>query len=152
MIFAAPSAVPQMHSHDFLLRLTRAELDALAVSHLYTVDEPGVLSDAALTVCGAVRAGCTEWQGTVEGRVVSLSWDWAQLPDGGMHPLPAVAPRTNLRLLDAKGYDSAPGVESEALWAFIARIDWQPQAVAALDATIADPFSSCAPWAALNRH
>lgn len=151
MIFASPTSVPQMHSHDYLVRLTRDELDCLVLSHLYTVDDPAVLADAAVGSAAGVRGGYTEWQGTVGSRVVSLAWDWIQLADGALQALPAVSPRTNVRLLDAKGYDSAPAEESNAWWEYLARIDWRAPAAAALVAGSADVFPSPT-WDALNQH
>lgn len=151
MIFAAPTTVPQMHSHDYLLRLTRDELDGLVLSHLYTVDDPAVLADAGVSPAAGVRGGYTEWQGTIGGQVVSLAWDWIQLADGALQALPAVSPRTNLRLLDSKGYDSPPAEEADALWEYLARIDWRDHAAAALVAGSADMFPSPS-WDALNQH
>lgn len=152
MIFASPSPVPQMHSHDYLLRLSRVELEGLTLSHLYTFDEPGVLADAGIEPSAGVRAGSTEWQGSVEGRVVSLAWDWIQLADGAMQTLPAVAPRTNVRLLDNQGYDSLPVPETEALWACIARTDWQRQAAEALRNGSAEAPQAAPSWGALKQH
>jgi hypothetical protein len=140
-----------MHSHDYLLRLTREELDGLALSHLYTVDEPAVLADAGLPHAVGVRGGYTEWQGTLAGRVVSLAWDWVQLADGAFQPISAAAPRSNVRLLDGKGYDSARGAEAEVLWAFIARIDWQAEAAAALHAAGVES-TPISPWGDLKQH
>lgn len=151
MIFAAPTSVPQMHSHDYLLRLTRDELDSLVLSHLFTVDDPAVLADAGVGPAAGVRGGYTEWQGTVGGHVVSLAWDWIQLADGAFQILPAVSPRTNVRLLDSKGYDSAPAEESDALWQYVARIDWRTPAAEALVAGSADMFPSPS-WDALHQH
>lgn len=151
MIFAVPSTVPQMHSPDYLLRLTRAELDALALSQMYTVEEPSVLADAGLEPSAGLRGGYTEWQGALAGRVVSLAWDWIQLADGALQPVAAVAPRTNVRLLDGQGYDSTPGVECEALWAFIASIDWQTHIAAALQVGGAELVPS-AQWGELKQH
>lgn len=152
MIVAVPSTVPQMHSQDYLLRLSGEELEALALSHLYTVDEPAVLADAGIKQAPGLRGGYTEWQATVEGRVVSLAWDWIQLADGALHAMAAVPPRTNIRLLDSKGYDSAPESESNALWARIAQIEWQPHAAAALLSGSGDEVFTVASCGALNQH
>jgi hypothetical protein len=122
----------QMHSHDYLLRVSPRELDAIVFAHLCTVQDPSVLQDTAWEHRGPLRAGYTEWHGTMNGTAISLAWDWVELSDGALHPVTAVAPRSNLRLLDGKGYDLAPAAECEALWARIAAIAWRDEAVCGL--------------------
>ena len=118
----------QMHSHDYLLRVAPRELDTIVLVHLCTVQDPGVLEDTAWEKRGLLRAGYTEWQGSFGGRAVSLAWDWVELSDGALHPLPAVPPRSNLRLLDPKGYDLDAAAECGALWARIEALPWRDAA------------------------
>lgn len=138
MIFAplvSPSAV---HSHDYMVRLSRKDFEAVVLSHLFTADDPMVLADAKMPEAQGVRAGSTEWQGSFRGQAVSLAWDWLRLADGAMEPLAAVPPRTNVRVIDAKGYDLPADDEVEALWAWIALLEWRPEAQAAMDSLQCD--------------
>lgn len=112
MIYVSPQAAmsPQLHSHDFLVRLSAAALEAIVFDHLYTVQDAAVLADCESPTFAGQRAGTTEWQAQAGRIVVSLAWDWTEAADGGLHLVRAVAPRTNLQLIDARGYDvdSAP--------------------------------------------
>jgi hypothetical protein len=120
-VLSTRSIAPQLASHDYLIRVSAPALDRIVFDHLFTLQDDAVLAD-----CGgaARRAGCTEWQGTCAAGVISLAWDWMELADGDVRELPAVPPRSNLRLVDAKGYD-LPGAESAALWEVIRRSEWQ---------------------------
>lgn len=124
-----PAAAPfQMHSHDYLLRVAPRELHAIVLAHLCTVQDPAVLQDTAWEDRAALRAGYTEWHGSFGGRAVSLAWDWVELSDGALQPLAGVPPRSNLRLLDAKGYDLDHAAECRALWACIEALPWRDAA------------------------
>lgn len=124
-----PAVAPfQMHSHDYLLRVAPRELDAIVLGHLCTVQDPSVLQDSAWEKRGPLRAGYTEWHGSFRGRAVSLAWDWVELSDGALQPLAGVDPRSNLRLLDDKGYDLERAAECRALWARIEALPWRDAA------------------------
>lgn len=118
----------QMHSHDYLLRVAPRELDTIVFAHLCTVQDQSVLQDTAWENQRALRAGYTEWHGSRNGTSVSLAWDWIELSDGALYPLTAVAPRTNVRLLDPKGYDLDATAECAALWAHIDGLPWREAA------------------------
>jgi hypothetical protein len=122
----------QMHSHDYLLRVRPCELDTIVFVHLCTVQDPSVLQDTAWEGRGPLRAGYTEWHGVRNGTAVSLAWDWVELSDGALHAVTTVPPRSNLRLLDPKGYDLAPAAECEALWARIEALPWSDEALGGL--------------------
>lgn len=118
------TAAPLAASHDHLVRLRPRELSAIVFQHLHTVQDDLVLQDCA----GPVRrAGITEWQGLHHGLLVSLGWDWVEMHDG-LWRLDAVPPRSNLRLLDALGYDLPAGEEAAALCVHIDGLAWQPAA------------------------
>ena len=119
-------SVPQLYSPDLLVRLRLSQLDEILFELLYSSQEPDVLADAPY--CAGSRAidgGMTEWQGQHGLRVVSLAWDWAMWPDGSIKPLTAVAPRSNICLLDAKGYDMPAKALNGHLFDLIQRLAWQ---------------------------
>ena len=119
----------QMHSHDYLLRLSPQSLGRIVWQHLCTVEDLAVLDDPPPA---GVRAGYTEWSGSWQGQVASLAWDWVSLSDGALQLLEAVPPRSNLRLLAAGGYDMDHEAETSALWAFIRSLHWSGPAASAL--------------------
>lgn len=123
------TSVYQMHSSDFLLRMPAAALGHIVWEHLFTVEDPSVLGP---TQAAGVRAGFTEWQAACSGRTATLCWDWIALSDGALQVLPEVGPRTNLRLLDARGYDLDAATECDQLLTFIRSLDWAASAARCL--------------------
>lgn len=139
------AVAPQLFSRDYLIRVRAPQLEQIVFDHLFTVQDDTILLDCEDAV---LRAGYTEWQGHSQGGLVSLAWDWMELADGALKEVTAVAPRSNLRLVDAKGYD-LPGAEAAALWDVIRGHDWQAparQALARLEQP-AGPFQVGAPRA-----
>jgi hypothetical protein len=116
--------VPQMYSHDYQVRVSAATLMGIAFDHLYTVQDAAVLDDAIAGRIAGRRAGFTEWQGVCGRTVVSLAWDWVELSDGFIRPLDSVAPRSNLKLIDARGYDLAADTTAASFWLRINALDW----------------------------
>jgi hypothetical protein len=124
MIYISPEAamLPQMYSHDFLVRVNAPMLDRIVFDHLYTVQDAAVLEDCDPPIFPGQRAGTTEWQGQVGRIVVSLAWDWTEAVNGTLRPVRAVAPRTNIQLVDAQGYDI---IGESLLWQRIDAMEWR---------------------------
>jgi len=116
--------LPQMYSHDYQVRVNAATLMGIAFEHLYTIQDAAVLNDAIACRIAGRRAGFTEWQGLCGRTVVSLAWDWVELSDGFIRPIDPVAPRSNLKLIDARGYDLAAETAAASLWLRINALDW----------------------------
>jgi hypothetical protein len=133
-----PPPSPQMHSRDYLVRARLQALTALVFEHLYTEQDVTVLEDT-VDLAGQVNwiAGTTEWFGHVQGAVVSLGWDWVRMHDGAVQALKLVAPRTNIQVIDAQGYDLPFEESGSLLWSVIEGISWQSEAATAA----ADPGS-----------
>jgi len=125
-------SVPQMHSPDYYFRLPGRKLGIVQLQHSFTEFDPGVLEDARQLGIPARGAGITEWAGFHERHPLSLGWDWVELADGAIRPVMVIAPRTNLRLLDAKGYDMPDAAAVPFLWEFIASLGWRPAVSEAL--------------------
>jgi hypothetical protein len=128
-----PTATP-----DRLVRLFPRELAEIVFQHLHTLQDEGVLLDAGP---GARRAGITEWQGLHRDRLVSLGWDWCEVHDG-LRRLPVVPPRTNLRLVDAQGYDLPLTEEALLLARHIDGLAWQDAARLGLAEPDGGPYFS----------
>ena len=115
---------PQLNSPDFQARLKPEQLGALAWSHLDTSsdDEHAITQERR-----GASGGLTEWSAAFRGRTLTLGWDWILCDDGQLLAGTMVAPRTNIRVLDALGYDADPQTNDASLWAIVNAMAWQPQ-------------------------
>lgn len=136
-------SLPQVYSTDYYFRAAVRELAGLGLQHCLTVQDTAVLDDVHRLRLPGRRAGVTEWEGVCQGCPLSLGWDWAELEDGDIRAITLVAPRTNLMLIDEKGYDMADEPCAASLWAFIATLPWQLQVTRSL---VHEP---CSPGAVL---
>jgi hypothetical protein len=121
-----------MHSHDHLIRARHQVLSGIEFQHLYTEQDAAVLEDA-FDLPHAVNwiAGTTEWVGHIQGALASIGWDWVQLNDGAVHALKLVAPRTNLQVIDPKGYDLSTEDAAAILWSVVEALPWQSEVASA---------------------
>ncbi len=113
---------------DRRIRLREEQLAELALTHLDSREDHDVKQDAP----DAPYAGVTDWTAPVDGFIVSIAWDWFATHDGDVRALRGVAPRSNLQVIDAKGYDMPPPQEHQALWRLIDTMSWQQHVRAAL--------------------
>ena len=118
-------SLPQLYSSDYYLRLAARELADLGLQHSVSVQDTAVLVDVHRLGLAGRRAGFTEWESLYQGSLLSLGWDWAELEQGDLRAITLVAPRTNIKLIDIKGYDMADECATACLWAFIATLSWQ---------------------------
>ena len=125
-------SAPQTHSPDYYFRVSGRNLGVVQLQHSCTEPDAGALEGARKLGIPARDAGITEWSGMHEAHPLSLGWDWVQLGDGAVQPLMIVAPRTNLRLVDPKGYDIGDASGVPFLWEFIATLDWREAVARAL--------------------
>lgn len=125
---ACPShaaSLPQIHSRDYYCRVPERKTAQLRLDHLTSIVDPTVLNEVRhLRLPGRV-AGITEWHGVHQGHPISLGWDWMELQDGHVCPVMVIPPRTNLKLIDAKGYDVSEASAAPFLWELIASLPWQ---------------------------
>jgi hypothetical protein len=118
-------SLPQVYSSDYYFRLAAHELADLELQHSVSVQDTAALADVYRIGLAGRRAGLTEWEGLYQGSALSLGWDWAELEDGDIRAITLVAPRTNIQLIDIKGYDMTDESATACLWAFIATLPWQ---------------------------
>ena len=115
---------PQMYSRDYYCRVPQRKAAELRLQHSTSIVDASVLNEVRhLRLPGRV-AGITEWQGLEQGYPISLGWDWMELQDGDIRPVMVIPPRTNIRLIDAKGYDVPEASAAPFLWALIASLPW----------------------------
>jgi Domain of unknown function (DUF4902) len=115
-----------MHSNDYLIRTRHQALSGIEFQHLHTEQDATVLEDAC-DLPHSVIAGTTEWVGNIQGTMASIGWDWVQLHDGAVHALKQVAPRTNLQVIDPKGYDLSMKDTVAVLWSVIEALPWESE-------------------------
>jgi hypothetical protein len=121
-----------LFSKDYYVRLTTRKLETIALTHLCTMQDPAVLADISDLGTSWRKAGITEWQGLQDGIAISLGWDWALLEDGSVRMLTVVPPRTNMLVLDAKGYDMPALQAACCFWDLIRTLPWQAEVATAL--------------------
>lgn len=122
---------PQAYSHDLKIRLPLERLRHLALRHRASELDASVL-DGTLTDSAALRAGWTEWDAVIDGRVASLAWDWVELSDGHIRLCTNTLPRTNLQLIDAKGYDLSMDHADSLMRDWLGTLGWWREVAAAL--------------------
>jgi hypothetical protein len=115
----APAFV-QLHSQDYLIRVADEMLRTIVFDHVCTVQDL------------ATFTGYTEWQANWHGKALSLGWDWMESMDGGIRRADTIAPRSNLRLVDAQGYDLSPDDELPSVYARIDSLLWQSTVLEAI--------------------
>ena len=118
--------IKKFQSFDYMKRISISDLSALCFEHMCTVEDFGIYKEA-VDVYGlnVWAAGYTEWKGESQGLVVSLAWDWFARPGENPSVFPVVSPRTNLRLIDTKGYDMADAENNKHLLQIVERLDWR---------------------------
>lgn len=116
-------------SSDYRVRLRASELRGLCFTHVLSMPDPSVQADAVHAGLASSLGGFTEWQATHARGAITLGWDWVLLDDGPAI-LRSVAPRTNLMLLDAQGYDVCDG--DAAHLALVESLPWKASVLCAL--------------------
>ncbi len=132
--YAAFPQSPSSHGRDYSVRLRQHVLEAIVFEHDHTTQDPMVMEDAheQLGVL-PVLAGSTEWSGTApNGRPTGLSWDWALTQDLQVRLIMRVSPRSNVRLIDSKGYDLPHSQNAQQMFEVVRGIDWQNAVLDAL--------------------
>ena len=125
----------QMHSRDYYVRLPSHALCAIEFEHLHSAQDDAVLDDALQSHGEHTQwAGSTEWQGQGADPPVSLAWDWVVQADGEVRLLAIVPPRTNVQVIDRKGYDLPQAQAIPHLLDLIESLPWRTKVLQALQA------------------
>jgi hypothetical protein len=123
----------QMHSRDYYVRLSSHALGDIEFEHLHSAHDAAVLDDA-LEAHGrhTLWAGSTEWHCQDTAAPLSLAWDWVVQADGEVRLLHVVPPRTNLQVIDPKGYDLPQAQAIPHLVDLIESLPWRTKVLQAL--------------------
>ena len=124
-----------MHSRDYYVRLPSHALCNIEFEHLHSAHDEAVLDDALLAHGSRTQwAGSTEWQGQGANPAVSLAWDWVVQADGEVRLLAIVPPRTNVQVIDPKGYDLPQSQALRHLLDLIESLPWRAKVLQVLEA------------------
>lgn len=125
----------QLHSRDYYVRLPSHALCHIEFEHLHSAHDEAVLDDALQTHGNDTQcAGSTEWHGQGASPAVSLAWDWVVQADGEIRLLSVVPPRTNVQVIDPKGYDLPQSQAVSHLLDLIETLPWRTKVLQALKA------------------
>ena len=125
----------QLHSRDYYVRLPSHALCDIEFEHLHSAHDDAVLDDALQTHGNDTqRAGSTEWHGQGPSPAVSLAWDWVVQADGEIRLLSVVPPRTNVQVIDPKGYDLPQSQALPHLLDLIESLPWRTKVLQVLKA------------------
>jgi hypothetical protein len=107
-------------------------LSELPFTHLTSDLDAGILADLKLQTVPAQLAGFSEWFSDTTPPV-SLGWSWF-IHSQTKHLLPAPeAIRSNVMLIDARGYDLGKIASSFLFITWLTMQDWQRSVVDAID-------------------
>lgn len=109
------------------VRMKAADIDSAKLTHLY--------SEVIRKSYGTQPTGITEWTGVFCQSLLSIAWDWILLNDGLYSIHAGSRIRTNILLVDGRGYDVDPDATEKVCVARIAALSWQEylQAVLHID-------------------
>jgi hypothetical protein len=116
-------------------------LEAIVFEHDHTTQDPMVMQDA-IEQFGTLPmlAGSTEWSGIApDGKPTGICWDWAITQDLQVRMVLRVSPRSNVRLIDSKGYDLPLSQNAQQMFEVVRSIPWQNSILDALQVSGASP-------------
>jgi len=126
--------LPPAISHDGYIRLSLRHLDELPFIHLDSAFDPEILEELQARTIPACHAGYSEWISNTDP-AISIGWSWFVHADS-RRILPAPeAVRSNVMLVDARGYDLGPAETSMMFATWIATREWTPAVQDVLDST-----------------
>lgn len=122
-------------SPDGLLRLSRAELNAVRLQHLWSgLDDEVDATDAPAPRCGAAStlSGYTEWV-SPQASTLTLGWDWQLVAGSGRPSVVRLGlPRTNIQVIDECAQPLPWEHNLEVLADFIDGMPWAEPAFGAV--------------------
>lgn len=119
-------------SHDGYIRMSLKALTELPFTHLTSDLDSSILEDLKLQTVPAQQAGFSEWYCDTTP-AISLGWSWF-VHNRTKRLLPAPeAIRSNVMLIDARGYDLGKIATSFLFTTWLALHDWQHAVVDTVD-------------------
>ncbi|HYD80169.1 MAG TPA: DUF4902 domain-containing protein [Paucimonas sp.] len=119
-------------SHDGYIRLSLRNLSEIPFVHLASDLDTGILEELQMQTVPAQTAGYSEWISNTTP-AISLGWSWFVHSDSRrLLPAPE-AVRSNVMLIDARGYDLGPTATSFLFTTWLATHDWEHAVSEAVD-------------------
>ena len=118
-------------SADSYIRLQLPALACESFVHKFSYADESFLEELNDQALGVSDAGFTEWQSEClngNGAVISLGFAWFRPAGNSPQLFVAEDPvRSNVMLLDAKGYDLGPQATANLLRSWLTQFPWQSE-------------------------
>lgn len=111
-------------SSDGYVRTSLATLSALPFIHFASDSDLEFLTELKMQTVPALAAGFSEWISTT-APVVSLGWGWFIHSASKRLLLAPDIVRSNVMLVDARGYDLGQKLTSSLCWSWLTAYNWQ---------------------------
>jgi hypothetical protein len=119
-------------SHDGYIRMSLKHLSELPFVHLASDIDPAILEELQMQTVPARAAGYSEWVSDTTP-AISLGWSWfVHSQSRQLLPAPE-AVRSNVMLVDVRGYDLGQTATSLLFGTWLATHDWQHEVCNAID-------------------
>ncbi len=124
-------------SHDGYIRLSLRALSKLSFIHLSSDFDNDILTDLKLQTVPARHAGFSEWISDTNP-AISLGWSWFIHSQTQRLLAAPEAIRSNVMLIDVRGYDLGTTTTSYLFTTWLALHDWQRTVADAVDLPLYD--------------
>jgi hypothetical protein len=118
-------------SPDGYIRLPLASISSLPLRHLFSEPDDGFLEELRMQTIPARAAGFSEWKSETSP-AISIGWGWFILGHSDRLLLAPDGVRSNVMLIDARGYDLGASATSRLFCSWLGAFDWQNVVSAAL--------------------
>jgi len=113
-----------MLSPDGYVRMPLATLDALSFDHLFSQCDDEFLQELCAQTVPAAVAGFSEWKSRTDP-AISLGWGWFVHSRSQRVLLAPENVRSNVMLIDARGYDLGPVQTANLFRLWLDGLSWQ---------------------------
>jgi hypothetical protein len=125
------------------VRIKLSELASRTWTHQDTFTSTFIRADSPAT---ALIAGGTEWSADFNGSNLTAGWDWYQDADSRICLLEKVPPRSNIVLIDEKGYDVPHDESDREVMMFLREaMFWQSDVLNAISSGLDDQSATSLP-------
>jgi hypothetical protein len=125
-------------SPDGYIRLPLASLNSLSFEHLFSDSDADFLQELREQTVPARSAGFSEWKSNTNP-AISLGWGWFIHSESERLMLAPDGVRSNVMLIDARGYDLGPGQTSNLFCSWLDTFEWE----VAVSVALHDFISPC---------
>lgn len=113
-----------MLSHDGYIRLSFVNLASLSFLHIVSALDEELTTELLLRAVPASVAGYTEWISQTDP-CITLGWDWYRDAVEGRFMLADLDVRSNIMLVDSRGYDLGMAATASRIAVFLNTLNWE---------------------------